>query len=125
MAAFNLERMTEENNYYRDVIFTSKNQQLVLMCIDIGDSIPREIHENIDQFIRIERGKALVKIGDKERGVNLEYELEDGDSITIKGGTYHEVINSGDEYLKLYTIYSPPHHPPNTKQKKNIDKGRW
>ena len=110
MAAFNLEQNTINNDYYRLVISTTSNQQLVLMSVI--ENIPREIHPDTDQFIRIERGFAEIIIND-----DLHYNLRDGDSITIPSGTYHEVINKGQNPLKLYTIYSPPHHPPNTAEK--------
>lgn len=113
MAAFNLEKDTLNNEYYRIVIYTSHYQQLVLMSI--SDNIPREIHPETDQFIRIEKGQAEIIINDSSH-----YLLKDGDSITVPAGTYHEVINRGNTPLKLYTIYSPPHHPPNTVERYKI-----
>lgn len=107
--AFNLEKSTKENIYYRRVILTTKYQQLVLMSV--SDNIDREVHCHNDQFIKVEDGVAEVIINDKDR-----YVLKDGDDITILAGTYHEVINKGLTPIKLYTIYSPPHHPPDTIQ---------
>lgn len=118
--AYNLEKITLDNQYYRQVIYTTKFQQLVLMSIE--DGIEGEIHPDNDQFLRIEAGKARVTLGTEM------YELEAGDSITVPAGTYHKVDNItghsrvgidpswkvGQDLLKLYTIYSPPHHPPNT-----------
>lgn len=116
MAAFELEKLTESNVYYRDVIFSSHHQQLVLMNIPICDKIPNEIHDDTDQFIRIEKGSAEIIINGTDH-----YNLTDGDSITIPQNTYHEVINVGETPLKLYTIYSPPHHPIGTRQLFNHD----
>jgi mannose-6-phosphate isomerase-like protein (cupin superfamily) len=107
--AFNLDKSTKDNIYYRRVIFTTKHQQLVLMSV--SDNIEREIHPDNDQFIKVEEGKAKVIINDTE-----QYIIEEGDSITIPAGTYHEVINVGITPVKLYTLYSPPHHPPDTLQ---------
>lgn len=101
--AFNLEKLTKDNIYYRRVISTTHFQQLVLMSI--SDNIDREIHPLNDQFIKIEDGIAEIIINDVEH-----YSLRDGDSITIPANTYHEVVNRGSTPLKLYTIYSPPHH---------------
>ena len=112
--AFNLDKITADNIYYRRVIFTTSFQQLVLMSV--SDNISREIHHHNDQFIKIERGTVEVIINDIDH-----YILQDGDSITIPANTYHEVINRGSDPVKLYTIYSPPHHPPDTMQLYKID----
>ena len=99
-----LEKDTINNTYYRHVIFTAKHMQLVLMSLKPGTNIPEEVHENHDQFIRIEHGNC--KIITPEKTVNMG----DGDAVIIPAGTKHEVINIGDDILKLYTIYSPPEH---------------
>ncbi len=112
--AFNLDRLTRDNIYYRRVILTTSFQQLVLMSV--SDNIAREIHPHNDQFIKIEEGTVEVVINDSDH-----YVLYDGDSITIPANTYHEVINKGSNPIKLYTIYSPPHHPPDTIQLYKID----
>lgn len=110
--AFNIDRLTKENNNFRRVISTTKNQQLVIMSVD--DLIPMEIHEKNDQFIKIEFGKCEI-IVDK-----IIYKLNSGDSITIPAGSEHEIINKKNTPLKLYTIYSPPHHPKNLIQKDRL-----
>lgn len=104
-----LEEETIKNTNFRKVLFTTKYQQLVLMSID--KLIGKEMHEDTDQFIRIEEGKAVVVIN----GKNIT--LEAGSSITIPAGSYHTVYNTGTRPLKLYTIYSPPHHQPGLIQK--------
>ena len=105
--AFNLDKLTIDNIYYRRVISTTPFQQLVLMSV--SDNIEQEIHPDNDQFIKIEEGTVEVIINNVDH-----YILHDGDSITIPANTYHEVINRGSNPVKLYTIYSPPHHPPDT-----------
>lgn len=115
--AYNLEQVTKENVYYRRVLYTTTYQQLVLMSIKPGDYIPRELHDFNDQFIRIEEGKVQVTLND-----NQVYTLGDGDSITIPAKTYHEVVNVGNVDLKLYTIYSPPHHKEGTLELENTDR---
>jgi len=110
----NIEEETIKNENYRKVINTTNNLQLVLMSLKPGEEIGIEVHENIDQFFRFERGtgKAIIK---KESG-DTEISLKDGSILIVPKGTYHNIINTGNESLKLYTIYSPPNHPPDRVQ---------
>ena len=105
-----LEHQTLENTFFRQVIFTGTHSQLVLMCLAPGENIGDEVHRDVDQFFRIERGKAtFVFDGMKAQAVGT------GDAIVVPAGTYHNIINSSaTEPLKLYTIYSPPNHPNGT-----------
>jgi len=101
-----IDKKTEENEYFREVLFTGPNSQLVVMSIGVGEDIGMEIHDDTDQFIRIEggMGKAILD--------NIEYELKDGSAVVIPAGTKHNVINTSlDKALKLYTVYTPPEHP--------------
>ncbi len=100
---FKLDKLALENEYFRRVIYTTKHQQLVIMSVK--DKIPLEVHPKNDQFLKIVKGKCQVQLGSDF------YELEEGDSVTVPAGTKHEVKNIIDEPIKLYTIYSPPHHP--------------
>ena len=114
----NIEDETLSNKSFRKVLFTSKNQQLVVMSIEAGDHIGMEKHQHVDQFIRIERGDAIaVTIAS---GKEKNYLLSDGSSINIPQGVWHDIINIGDTDLKLYTIYSPPNHPKNTNEKYHL-----
>ena len=101
-----LERETMDNSNFRKVLFTGPNSQLVVMSLEPGEDIGMEIHEDHDQFIRIEFGECRILLdGQEHHGV-------DGTGIVIPAGTEHNIINSSDEKeLKLYTIYSPPEHP--------------
>lgn len=103
-----LEKRTLENENYREVLFTTPRSQLVLMSLLPGEDIGLETHDEHDQFIRVEAGtgKALLD--------GAEYTLVDGSAIVIPAGTEHNVINIGEEPLKLYTIYTPPEHPDGT-----------
>ena len=104
-----IEKSTEQNGAFRKVLFTGPNSQLVVMTLQVGEDIGQERHDSVDQFIRIEKGKA-VAILDGER-----HELEEDWAIVIPAGTLHNVINSSDdEPLRLYTVYSPPNHPDGT-----------
>jgi len=107
----NIEKDTIENINFRKVLFTAKNLQLVLMSLKPKEDIGEEIHEN-DQFFRFEKGKGKVIIN------NTEYSVKDGDSVIVPKGEKHNIINISDEEdLKLYTIYSPPHHKDGTIEK--------
>ncbi len=105
--ADNIEKATLENTDYRRVLYTGKNSQLVLMNIQPGDEIGMEVHE-LDQFIRIEAGNGTAVMD------GVEHALEDGSAIVIPAGMNHNVINTGDTELKLYSVYSPPEHKDGT-----------
>jgi mannose-6-phosphate isomerase-like protein (cupin superfamily) len=101
----NLDTTTIKNNEYRKVLCTSNNMQLVVMSIPEKENIPFEVHSNHDQFIRVEKGECNAIIGNKQKNT---YTLCEGDCIIIPSNTYHEITNTGNEPLKLYTIYTPP-----------------
>ncbi len=103
--SINIEKATEDNENFRQVLYTAKHSQLVLMSLKPGEEIGEEVHDNLDQFFRIEEGKGKVIIDE------TEHEVEDGFAVIVPAGARHNVINmSSDEPLKLYTIYSPPEH---------------
>jgi mannose-6-phosphate isomerase-like protein (cupin superfamily) len=109
--AGNIEEATTANDYFREVLFTAGNLQLVVMSLAPGEEIGLEMHDHLDQFIRVEAGRAKVTLGPSESQVAETHDLEDDWAVVIPGGTWHNVINTGDEPLKLYTIYGPPEHP--------------
>jgi mannose-6-phosphate isomerase-like protein (cupin superfamily) len=101
----NIEKLSLENNNFRKVLYTAKHSQLVLMSLAPGEEIGMEVHPDQDQFLRIEKGtgKAVVD--------GVEHALEDGSAVIVPAGAQHNIVNaSSTEPLKLYTIYSPPHH---------------
>jgi len=101
----NIEKLTLENDNFRQVLYTGKHCQLVAMSLLPSEEIGMEIHEENDQFFRFEQGTGKVLIDGNE------YEVGDGDVIIVPAGAEHNVINtSTEESLKLYTIYSPAHH---------------
>lgn len=101
----NIEKLTSENNNFRKVLYTGKHSQLVLMSLKPGEEIGEEIHGDGDQFFRFESGEGLVVID------GSEYKVADGSAIIVPAGAKHNVINTSQtQNLKLYTIYSPPHH---------------
>ncbi len=101
----NIERETLENENYRQVLYTGKHSQLVLMSLTPNTEIGMEVHPENDQFFRFEKGEGKVIIDGNE------YTVSDGSAIVVPAGAEHNVINTSEsEALKLYTIYSPPHH---------------
>ena len=110
----NIEKQTLENEDYRRVLYTTKNSQLVLMNIKPGDEIGAEVHE-LDQFIRLESGSAKAVLD------GVEHELQADWAIVVPAGMEHNVINTGDADLKLYSIYTPPEHKDGTVHKTKAD----
>lgn len=100
----NIEKATLENTDYRRVLYTAEHSQLVLMNLQPGDEIGEEVHE-LDQFIRFEAGNGKVVLNKTE-----EHAVTGDDAVVIPAGTPHNVINTGEAELKLYSIYSPPEH---------------
>lgn len=101
----NIEELTLANTDFRKVVFTGQHSQLVLMSLLPNEEIGMEVHEIVDQFLRIEKGKGKVILNGEEQ------EISDGDAIVVPAGVKHNVVNlSSIEPLKLYTVYSPPHH---------------
>ena len=100
----NIEALTTGNDYFRKVLYTGKHMQLVLMTLKPGEEIGAEVHEGHDQFFRIEAGKGEVIIDNERTSV------QDDDAIIVPAGARHNVVNTGTEPLKLYTLYGPPEH---------------
>jgi mannose-6-phosphate isomerase-like protein (cupin superfamily) len=100
----NIEEATNSNGDFRRVLYTGKNLQLVLMTLQPGDEIGEEVHEDRDQFFRIEDGRGTVYID------GAPSQVEDDFAVIVPAGARHNVVNTGDEPLKLYTLYGPPEH---------------
>ncbi len=104
-----IEKETLANSYFRRVLYTGKHIQLVVMALKPEEEIGWEVHPDSDQFLRIESGEGKAIIG------NVEYSLGDGSVVIVPAGVEHNIINTSTEKeLKLYTIYTPPHHPDGT-----------
>ncbi len=99
-----IERQTLDNPDFRRVVYTGKNLQLVLMTLQPGDEIGEEVHEDRDQFFRIEEGSGVIDID------GVENRVEDDVAVIVPAGARHNVRNTGDAPLRLYTIYGPPEH---------------
>lgn len=99
----NIEKLSLENTNFREVLYTDKKSQLVLMSLLAGEEIGEEVHD-VDQFLRVEKGTGTAILSD------IPHDLADGSVIIVPAGTKHNVINTGSEPMKLYTLYMPPHH---------------
>ena len=110
-----IEELTEDNKDFRRVLYTGKHLQLVLMALQPGEEIGEEVHEDHDQFFRVEKGKGEVWI-DGERT-----KIKSDDAIIVPAGAKHNVINTGDKSLKLYTLYGPPDHKDGVVHKTKAD----
>jgi len=110
-----IDDLTEENTDFRRVLYTGKTMQLVLMALQPGEEIGEEVHEDRDQFFRIEEGEGEVVIDGKRTPVEEDY------AIIVPAGARHNLINSGDEPLLLYTLYAPPEHRDGLVQKTKKD----
>lgn len=105
---------TIENENFRTTLWTGEKLQVTLMTIKPGDDIGLEVHEGIDQFLRLEQGTGLCQMGPSEDNLNFEQEVTADDAIFVPADVWHNVTNTGDEDLKLYTIYAGPDHVPGT-----------
>lgn len=117
----NIEEATKRNTTFRTALWTGEELQVTLMSIDVGDDIGLEVHPKGDQFIRIEEGQGLVQMGDSKDKLDFEEKVYDDYAIMIPAGKWHNVINTGNEPLKLYAIYAPPEHPRDTVHETKAD----
>lgn len=106
----NVEQMAGRNNNFRAAIWTGENLQMTLMCIPPCAEIGLEIHEDTDQIIRVERGNALVKIGQCRCSQDAQKRLCQGDAVFVPAGTWHNIINTGRCSLRVSSVYAPPKH---------------
>lgn len=109
----NIEQATLANENYRTALWTGSNMQLTLMTIQPGHDIGLEVHEDHDQFLRIESGEATVYMGDSETELETT-QASDDDAVFVPAGKWHNLVNTGSEPLKLYSIYAPAEHPHGT-----------
>lgn len=110
-----IEQLTEENSDLRRVLYTGKNIQLVLMAVQPGEDIGEETHEDRDQFFRVEKGKGEVWIDGHRSPIKSD------DAIVVPAGARHNIVNTGEKPLRLYTLYAPPEHRDGTVHKTKAD----
>jgi mannose-6-phosphate isomerase-like protein (cupin superfamily) len=110
-----IEDQAESNSDFRRVVYTGKNLQLVLMSLKPGEDIGEEVHTDRDQFFRIEKGKGEVLIDGKRS------KIKDDDAVLVPAGARHNIINTGDKPMRLYTLYGPPEHRDGTVHATKVD----
>jgi mannose-6-phosphate isomerase-like protein (cupin superfamily) len=109
-----IETATVDTTNFRAVLFTGTHLQLTVMSLAAGENIGWEMHDHLDQFLRVERGRGTLKLGRSADEVAEEHEVSDDWAAIIPAGTWHDVVNDGDGELKLYSVYAPPDHPDGT-----------
>lgn len=107
----NINEAAKQNTNYRTAIWTGKHLQVTLMSIGVGEDIGLEMHPHVDQFLRIEQGRGLVQMGDIKDRLDFQREVFNDDAIMVPAGKWHNLTNTGNVPIKLYTIYAPPNHP--------------
>ena len=111
----NIESDTLGNENFRKVLFTGPHSQLVVMNLQAGEDIGMEVHNDVDQFIRIEKGSGKAFLNGEE------HEIEEDYAVVVPAGTEHNIVNTGANEMKLYTVYSPANHPDGTVHKTKAD----
>jgi mannose-6-phosphate isomerase-like protein (cupin superfamily) len=116
-----IERETLDNTTFRTVLFTGEHAQLTVMRLAPGEDIGLESHPTHDQFIRIEDGQGRVELGETNERIDETRDVEDDWAIVIPAGVWHNVVNTGSTEMKLYSLYAPPEHPPDTVHETKAD----
>ena len=117
----NIHKDVCSNNYFRKEIWTGEHLQITVMSIPVGGEIGLEMHDNLDQFIRVEYGMGSVYMGKSKQDVKFVGCVNPDYAILIPAGTWHNIINSQSVPLKVYSIYAPPNHPVGTIHKTKFD----
>ena len=116
-----IERATLDNETFRTVLFTGTHTQLTVMRLGPGEDIGQEMHDHLDQFLSIEQGSGRVELSSAEDRVDETHDVADDWAAIVPAGVWHNVVNTGDGELKLYSLYSPPEHPPETVHRTKAD----
>lgn len=117
----NIHATTCKNKYYRQEIWTGEYMQLTVMSIAPGGEVGLELHEDVDQLLRIEYGFAAVYMGESKQTVRFVGNANADYAVLVPAGTWHNILNIGSAPLKLYSVYAPPHHPKGTVHKTKFD----
>lgn len=110
--AFDIETETRDNKNYRTVAWSGKYLQVTLMSIPVGESIGLEVHPYTDQFLRLDAGKGHCVMGPEKDKLDFQQDVTDGWAVQVPAGTWHDIINTGDEPMQVYAVYAPVHHAP-------------
>lgn len=107
----NINAASKMNNTFRTALWTGNNLQVTLMSLNVGEDIGLEMHPDVDQFLRVEQGQGVVQMGPTKDNLNFQRNVFDDSAIFLPAGTWHNLTNTGNIPLKLYSIYAPPNHP--------------
>ncbi len=121
---FDLEAATVGNTNYRTVAWTGVYLQVTLMSIPPGSSIGLEVHPETDQFIRLDAGSGRAMMGPSRENLDFQRDVTDGWSVQVPAGTWHDIVNTGEDDLRLYVVYAPVHHAPGIVQATSADAER-
>jgi mannose-6-phosphate isomerase-like protein (cupin superfamily) len=113
----NINEASKQNPTFRTSLWTGNHLQVTLMSIDVGEDIGLEMHPDVDQFLRIEDGHGIVQMGNSKDELTFQESVSDDFAIVVPAGKWHNVTNTGNKPLKLYSIYAPPQHPLGTVHK--------
>jgi mannose-6-phosphate isomerase-like protein (cupin superfamily) len=117
----NITKVSLDNTNFRTVVYTGKHTQLTLMRLTPGEEIGWESHGDLDQFLRLEQGRARVEFGRSKDAIDETHEVEDDWAFIVPAGVWHNVVNIGTEDVRLYSLYSPPQHPDGTVHRTRAD----
>jgi mannose-6-phosphate isomerase-like protein (cupin superfamily) len=117
----NINAATKQNKTYRRALWTGDHLQVTLMSLNPGEDIGLEMHPNVDQFLRIEQGQGITRMGKSKENLNFSRKVNDDSAIIVPAGTWHNLTNTGNVPLKLYSIYAPPNHPFGTVHRTKAD----
>lgn len=116
-----IEDVTKENEAFRDTLWTGQYLQMTVMSIPAGGEIGAEVHDDHDQFLRLEGGEGRIMIGDSADNLDIDQTVEDDFAIFVPAGKWHNLVNEGDEPVKLYSIYAAPEHAHGTRHETKAD----
>lgn len=117
----NITKVSLDNTNFRTVVYTGQHTQLTLMRLTPGEEIGWESHGDLDQFLRLEQGRARVEFGRSKDAIDETHEVEDDWAFIVPAGVWHNVVNIGTEDVRLYSLYSPPQHPDGTVHRTRAD----
>lgn len=117
----NINHFAKMNNNFRTALWTGDWLQVTLMSIPVGEDIGIELHPDTDQLIKIEDGCARIMTGKSKNALNYQKNASAGYAVIVPAGTWHNIVNTGQKPLKLFSVYAPPHHPFATVQKTKCD----
>ena len=107
----NINKASKQNNTFRTALWTGNHLQVTLMSLHPGEDIGLEMHPDVDQFLRVEQGQGITQMGKSRGNLNFQRNVSDDSAIVIPAGFWHNLTNTGNIPLKLYSIYAPPNHP--------------